>query len=272
LNGTISEVDVSGNGSLELSGLYIGDNVNLHDAAFEQLSFIMDPDYSNDTLDLSIDNVVASISGNVDTYNIVVDGGFNYLNFGNDGQADAIYVSYGGSATLTSLTLDNVDGYVNASDYDGFLTVNAEASATILGGSNADTINGSYQSDMLQGNFGEDVLTGGDGNDLFVFTNADGADVDLITDFSSGADEIGLSFGGLNWFGNDLDYGYFYAAENVGDDVLSAHAYVLYDTSTGALYYDVDGSTTGDAVQFAQLGEGGSVPSLSHTDITGLGG
>ena len=103
-----------------------------------------------------------------------------------------------------------------------------------------------------------DTLTGGSGNDKFVFNTALGsANIDTVTDFVSGTDKILLEnsvftgFAGLS-AGQALPSSSFVSGASPVATTTSAT--VLYNTSTGALLYDADGSGSGVAVQFATLG------------------
>ena len=164
-----------------------------------------------------------------------------------------------------------MSGTINASAFTGELIVNASNAINITGGIGDDWITGSSGADTINGGAGSDVLTGGFGADIFVFSDAPATGVDLITDFDNINDNIHLSladFGGLGIAGNLLvDGTNFFSAANVGDTALSATAFVLYDSATGALYYDNDASTTGDAVQFAQIGINNPA-GLSAADFT----
>jgi len=75
----------------------------------------------------------------------------------------------------------------------------------IEGTASPDTIVGSSDSETIAGYKGQDTLTGGDGNDLFFFNEtSDG--VDVITDFTSGEDQIHLTQileDELGYIGND---------------------------------------------------------------------
>jgi len=42
---------------------------------------------------------------------------------------------------------------------------------------------------------------------------------------------------------------------------------IVYNTSTGGLYYDADGSGRGAAAQIALLGSGSSHPTIAYTDF-----
>ncbi|HYI65013.1 MAG TPA: hypothetical protein VEW71_09025, partial [Allosphingosinicella sp.] len=82
-----------------------------------------------------------------------------------------------------------------------------------------------------------------------------------IADFASGSDKVvlddavfaGLPAGALNA-----------NAFVVGSAAADADDRIIYDQSTGALYFDADGSGDGAAVQFATL-QGG--PSLTAADF-----
>ena len=136
---------------------------------------------------------------------------------------------------------------------------------TGLGG--ADTLSGEDGNDKLLGNAGNDVLTGGSGTDTFVFNTGGG--VDSITDFEGGTDKIQLVQGLVNILGGKavLNQGSFYAeAGAVGG--ADADDRLIYNTSTGDLYYDVDGSGARSAVKFATLDKVDNVaPTLSFSDF-----
>jgi len=66
----------------------------------------------------------------------------------------------------------------------------------ILGDKAVNTLIGGIGADVLVGGHGADVLNGGDGDDIFVFSSTkDSARkaADLITDFTSGEDQIALT-------------------------------------------------------------------------------
>ncbi|WP_176445065.1 calcium-binding protein [Maliponia aquimaris] len=118
--------------------------------------------------------------------------------------------------------------------------------------------------DTLAGREGRDVLKGFAGADHFVFDTALAAsNVDRILDFESGVDTIVLNraiFGALAL--GDLDASAFLASDT--PVATSADHRILYETDTGTLYYDADGSGGAAAVAFAQLT---SLPTISADDF-----
>ena len=124
----------------------------------------------------------------------------------------------------------------------------------LFGGGGVDTINGGTGSDYLYGEAGADVLTGGSGNDGFVFDVAPSSGVDRITDFSHTYDTIWLQdtvFTALTTTG-PLASAAFY----VGAAAHDATDRIIYNSATGAVLYDPDGTGSAPAVQIALLGTG----------------
>lgn len=133
---------------------------------------------------------------------------------------------------------------------------------------------GNNANNVLDGGIGADTLTGNLGNDTFVLSTRSlqfsPVTVDTITDFTAG-DLIQLSknfgcFAGLlgtvgNGTGN-LAAGEF--VSGAGAVANAANAQILYDTTTGVLSFDADGTGAGAAVAFAQLT---GAPALATTDF-----
>lgn len=126
---------------------------------------------------------------------------------------------------------------------------------TLNGNSGADSLDGGTGSDKLDGGRGNDTLKGGSGADSFLFTTALGANVDKIKDYGS-TDSIGLShtiFAGIGTAGNPITASAFKAVSAMVGAVLDNDDRIIYETSTGNLYYDADGALGGTAVKFAVL-------------------
>jgi Ca2+-binding RTX toxin-like protein len=127
----------------------------------------------------------------------------------------------------------------------------------LKGSAGDDTLEGLGGADILNGGAGSDRLFGGNAGDTFVFDSALGAtNVDTIDRFDgAGAvllDQIQLAssiFSGLT--SGALASSAF---ESGGDDLAGeAATRILYNTNSGALFYDADGSGSGEAIQFAVL-------------------
>jgi len=132
-----------------------------------------------------------------------------------------------------------------------------------------DAVIGDDAANRLAARAGNDTLTGGGSADTFVFDTAPNAlsNVDTILDFLSGTDRLEFSravFDGLSGTG-PLSIEQFRSGPGVtaaGD----ADDRLLYDTTSGAVYYDADGIGGVEAVQVAVLGAT-THPTLGHADI-----
>ncbi|MEH2250424.1 MAG: hypothetical protein V7K33_12925 [Nostoc sp.] len=111
--------------------------------------------------------------------------------------------------------------------------------------------------DLLRGGAGNDTLIGGAGNDTLVGgagnkfnLNAGRSTGDNLLDGGDGNDSLSVS-GDYD----DNTYGDIYFAS--GNNTLTSAQRFIYDNITGALYYDLDGSTSAfTQVKFAQLSAG----------------
>lgn len=118
---------------------------------------------------------------------------------------------------------------------------------------------GNDYANSINGGSGNDTLTGGEGEDVFVFNTAlnTSKNVDTITDFISNVDQIQLSRSIFKAFKvkGELPESAFYKASGA----TTAHDLdnrIIYDTSTGSLYYDADGNKTKGvaAIKIAVIG------------------
>ncbi|MBD0417063.1 calcium-binding protein [Tianweitania sp. Rool2] len=115
-------------------------------------------------------------------------------------------------------------------------------------------LDGNNGSNILNGMAGKDTLTGKGGADRFVFDQALGAsNVDTITDFHAPDDSIRIDnavFLGLS--AGNLSSAAFRA--NTTGNAADASDRIIYETDTGELYFDRDGSgSTYQPVLFAIL-------------------
>jgi len=154
------------------------------------------------------------------------------------------------------LTFDAVPN-ANGAAYDtfGFKVNDGTVFSTAA---NTITVDVTPVTDVLDGGVGNDTLTGAMGNDVFLFNDALGAtNIDTIVDFEgAGAPDLDVIHLDDAIFAlltpGALDVANFVAGAGVA--AVDTNDYILYDTATGALYYDEDGSDTGfDPVQFAVI-------------------
>jgi Ca2+-binding RTX toxin-like protein len=159
----------------------------------------------------------------------------------------------GGSSGTISFT--NVERVV-AGNFNDSLTGNA-AGQTLTGQGGADT---------LWGAGGIDTLWGGAGADRFIFRETGSANADLVRDWASGSDKVQLddtAFTGIGATGNFAagDARFWASSSGAAHD---SNDRVLYNTSSGQLYYDADGSGSGAAQLIATISGN---PTVAATDI-----
>ncbi|WP_414756384.1 VCBS domain-containing protein, partial [Anabaena sp. CCY 9910] len=133
-------------------------------------------------------------------------------------------------------------------------------SDNVSGGAGNDTISGFGGNDKLTGNDGDDILvggagndnlTGGNGKDIFDFSSPLSDGIDTITDFSVTDDKIRVDAAG---FGGGLVAGVLLPTQFVlGTVAQNENSRFIYNQSTGALFFDVDGTGSSRQVQIATL-------------------
>lgn len=175
--------------------------------------------------------------------------------------ADSVFatVSYTLDDNVENLTIGGSDGiYGNGNAMDN----------VIIGNEAANVLDGKEGNDTISGGGGADTLTGGSGLDVFVIEiRGASGEFDTITDFSSTDDTIQL--GGRHIHNASISAvtissDYFVA--NATGAAVDSNDYVIYNTETGALYFDMDGSGSIAAVQIALLGAS-SHPTISAADF-----
>jgi Ca2+-binding RTX toxin-like protein len=149
----------------------------------------------------------------------------------------------------------------------------------LIGDGGSNSLTGLAGGDALDGGAGIDWLTGGVGADDFIFGATPGAaNRDTLEDFEPGVDTIRLDATVMPALGPSgrftADDARFYAA----DGATSGHDpddRVVYDTFSGLLYYDADGSGAGAALEIATLqipDPDGPAPVLAASDILVVNG
>lgn len=182
-------------------------------------------------------------------------------------------VSHRLGASVENLVLTGT-GAVNGTGNALANRMDGNGAANVLAGSaGADLLFGAGGADALRGGAGADRLAGSVGNDRFVFDVAlSQAGVDTIADFSrrtGNADKIVLDDDVFTALGVTTKSGGVAlpaARFHLGTAAADPLDRIVYDRSSGALWYDADGSGAGAAVQIAVVGTG-THPSLSAADF-----
>jgi Ca2+-binding RTX toxin-like protein len=201
------------------------------------------------------------------------------------GTGDDVYEVYTNN-TITENAGEGIDWVYAVVDYT--LGVNLEKlvlweTANINGTGNSEDnylygnvgnnqLAGGTGNDSLFGGAGEDSLTGGLGNDEFIFRGVFGSlGVDIVTDFTLSADKITLSKATFNLSSavtTGVDFGFSVSGEfaSVTSNIDTSSALIVYNSSTGGLFYNPNGSDVGfgSGGQFAVITGN---PVLTATDF-----
>jgi VCBS repeat-containing protein len=146
---------------------------------------------------------------------------------------------------------------VDVTDWTSEFVTGTEAGEIIKGGSGSDLFKGIGGNDTLHGGAGKDMLEGGAGKDVFVFDTPlnKKTNLDKIMKFSAKDDALWLDnavFKGLGK-GSVTQPVKLKKSAFALDSAKDASDRIVYNTKTGAISYDVDGSGQKAAVQFAKL-------------------
>src|SRR5438067_443828 len=134
-----------------------------------------------------------------------------------------------------------------------------------------DTIFANAGNDRIESGAGNDTISGGGGQDQYVWHEYGAATADTVLNFDTGWDSIQLDAAAFTQIGASGRFASgdvrFYAAAgaNAGHD---ADDRIVYNTSTGQLWYDADGNGPGAAQLIATLPAGATVVA---TDINVFG-
>jgi trimeric autotransporter adhesin len=233
----------------------------------------------NDTLD-GVFHAFAEQDPGVDT----LDGGLGDDLFRVDNAADVLSDTGG----IDTVEVHNI-GWTLRAGYENLHLNNDEAEFRVIGIGNTldnvmsgsfqvqlegldgnDTLQGSAWSDTLNGGADRDTLTGGSGADTFVFDNDIDED-DTLTDFASGMDKLrldGMTFTEIGASGNFAPNDARFSANSTGSAADTSDR-IIYNTTSGQLWYDPDGTGAETAWLFAML-EG--APALAATDLEVING
>ena len=188
------------------------------------------------------------------------------LNEGTDTVNSSVNLNLAANVENLTLTGTAQNGTGNA--LANVLTGNA-SNNTLSGLAGNDTLDGGAGNDDLNGGTGIDALTGGTGADTFRFDANGPANRDQITDFNiAEGDRIALAASVFTSIGN-AGAGLTAAQFLAGPGVVSATdraQRILFNTTTGALFWDVDGSRNNNApIQFATVNP---LAALTNTQFT----
>ncbi|WP_442581293.1 calcium-binding protein [Mesorhizobium sp. ASY16-5R] len=177
-----------------------------------------------------------------------------------DNAGDIVDESYdGGEGTDTvksSITFSLADTTKVFGDVER-LTLTGSSAINGVGNSLANILTGNSGKNILNGGSGSDTLTGGGGLDSFRFANTlSTSNVDTVKDFSVADDTIQLEnavFKALTATGTLASAAFRVNATGTAGDSTDR---IIYETDTGKLFYDADGTGATAAVHFATLTTG----------------
>jgi Ca2+-binding RTX toxin-like protein len=232
---------------------------------------------ANNYFNLRAGNDTVVGGGGNDTIDMSTGGTSSYGQDSIDGGAGIDTVDFAGYAR-TGVTANLAEGFVwgggDGNTGDASLSsierfIGGGFNDRITGAGAAEYLDGREGNDTIGGGAGIDTMLGGTGNDVFEFRQAAGAaNADRVNDFASGVDRLHLDNAVMAALGADGAFASgdarFWAAAgaNAGHD---ANDRVVYNTSTGQLWYDADGSGGGAAQLVATLQVGATV---AATDIS----
>ena len=271
-------VDNAGDSIVETAG---ADN----DTVTASVSYTLTAGAAIETLHTTSDDGTGAINltGNALAQEIIGNAGANALKDG-AGAGDVLrglggndnYLIYSAATTIVEgstqgamdRVLVNADYALGSGVFAEWLATTSGAGTSsfdLTGNEIAQQVVGNAGANRIDGRGGGDTLTGLAGKDMFVFSSALGLDnVDTITDFSTVDDRI------------ELENGVFTVLTATG--VLAASAFrantsglagdaddrIIYESDTGKLFYDADGTGVTAGIHFATLTAG---LNLSYADF-----
>jgi Ca2+-binding RTX toxin-like protein len=146
------------------------------------------------------------------------------------------------------------------------LTLSGTTAINATGNAFNNVLSGNSGDNMIDGGLGNDILTGGSGDDAFIFSTAlnESTNVDRIIDFAAADDSINLSnavFIGLNP-GALLDYAFSNSPTTITTDTR-----IIYNSTSGSLSYDADGSGSATPLAFVYINPGSQISSSNFNVI-----
>lgn len=211
-------------------------------------------------LKLTGNELVNTIFGNAGDN--ILDGKGGADSMGGFGGNDFYYVDNGSDFVFESaaggtndIVQTTVDYTLPAAQEIDVLQVDAGGTAPInlYGNEFSNVVKGSAGSNAMKGGLGNDFLVGRAGGDAFIFDTvpSSSTNVDTVYDFAH-AEGDSIVLRGSIFAGPALGT---LAAGNfrVGAAAADGNDYIIYNSATGALYYDQDGTGATPQVQFASM-------------------
>jgi lysophospholipase L1-like esterase len=160
----------------------------------------------------------------------------------------------------------SVNGYQNMAQsfYNAILDAVGESEfvndfSNVIGTDFDDIIVGNNSSNEIKAGEGADEITGNAGADLFIYETVNDGE-DILTDFdATEGDQIQISAAGFGIEAGDEMF-----VSGLNPQPIGNNANILYDTSSGVLSFDIDGSGTENAVTLATLS---GAPALGVNDL-----
>ena len=273
-----------GDGNDVLQGWYFGES-----QSGESSADTMNGGMGDDTFHVDHEADQLSDTGGIDTVRVetidwTLAAGFEHLILHNDWSESGaigigndldnqISVTYaggnrlegrGGNDTLVGAGGEGMGNYLGGDDGNDSLFASWDTSDTMEGGAGDDTLTGGGALDRLAGGAGADSF-------VFLAPPDDFGGAATITDFATAVDRIRLDARQMPELGASGTFAAsdprFYAAAGAtgGND---ADDRLVYDTSSGRLYFDADGVGGQDAALLATLNSGAGAAPLAAADIT----
>ncbi|WP_445626190.1 beta strand repeat-containing protein [Nostoc sp. DSM 114167] len=225
-------------------------------------NYVKDSVSGNNTLNGGAGNDILYVSGSADDNLLDGGDGNDFLSVFSDASGENTLNGGVGNDTLDvsgstgNNLLDGGDGN------DSLRASYATGNNTVIGGNGDDTLTGGIGDAILIGGKGNDRLFGEGGTDTFVFNSFDEG-LDLIRDFGAINEPNEIIQVSAAGFGGSLSAGVLQASQfTLGESATTLLQRFIYNSTTGALFFDRDGS----AGAFTQVQFAGLSPGLSLTN------
>jgi Ca2+-binding RTX toxin-like protein len=176
---------------------------------------------------------------------------------GSGGSVAQLIATLQGAPGLAATDIDVVNGNTTPTPTPGTSLNGTNGDDTLVGTAGNDTIFGNSGNDWIEGRGGNDTLSGGSGMDSYVFREFGAANADTLNNFDSGNwDTLRFDNAAFTALGPDGHFSagdarFFAAAGATGGH--DADDRIVYNTTSGQLYYDADGAGGADAQLVATI-------------------